>query len=90
MYHKVLNASEYGVPQSRERIYMVCIRKDLDNENYKFPLPIKEMKCVNDVLISNGEEKKFIITKPYKLKEDIEEKQINLKRRRFVVERKML
>lgn len=78
MYHKVLNASEYGVPQSRERIYMVCIRKDLDNENYKFPLPIKEMKCVNDVLISNGEEKKFIITKPYKLKEDIEEKQINM------------
>lgn len=76
MYHQVINASQYGVPQARERIYMVCIRKDLDNENYKFPKPIENMKCVKDILISNGEEEKFIINKPYKLKEKEEQLQM--------------
>ena len=52
MYSKVINASRYGVPQSRERIYMVCIRKDVDNKNYKFPLPINKERCVKDILIN--------------------------------------
>ena len=29
-YQKVLNAVDYGVPQKRERIYMVCFRNDLN------------------------------------------------------------
>jgi len=69
MYSKVINASRYGIPQSRERIYMVCIRKDLDNNNYKFPLPVNKERCVNDILLNNGEEKQYIINKPYELKE---------------------
>lgn len=73
MYSKVINASKYGVPQSRERIYMVCIRKDLDNKNYKFPLPIKNEKCVSDILLNNGEERKYIIDKSYKLIEKNEQ-----------------
>lgn len=28
-YQKVLNAVDYGIPQKRERIYMVCFRNDL-------------------------------------------------------------
>lgn len=59
---------DIAVPPSRERIYMVCIRKDLDNKNYKFPLLINKDKCVNDILINNGEEKQYIINKPYQLK----------------------
>ncbi len=76
MYYKVINASKYGIPQSRERIYMVCIRKDLDNKNYRFPKPINKERCVNDVLISNGDEKKYIINKPYLLNKDY--KQVNM------------
>ena len=77
MYFKVLNASNYGVPQARERIYMVCIRKDLDNKNYKFPLPLKETKCVNDILLNDDNKtKKYIIHKPYILKE--EEQQLKM------------
>src|SRR5699024_3344706 len=37
LYHKVLNASHFGLPQNRERIYMVAIRKDIDNYTFKFP-----------------------------------------------------
>lgn len=73
MYSKVINASRYGVPQSRERIYMVCIRKDLDNKNYKFPLPTNKERCVNDILLNNGEEKQYIINKPYQLREKNEQ-----------------
>ena len=62
MYWKVLNASNYGVPQARERIYMVCIRKDLDNHNYVFPKSTKQEICVNDILVTNGEEKKICYT----------------------------
>ena len=29
VYHAVLNASLYGAPQARERVYFVCFRKDL-------------------------------------------------------------
>lgn len=61
------------VYHNQERIYMVCIRKDIDNENYKFPLPINKERCVNDILINNGEEEKYIINKPYQLREKNEQ-----------------
>ncbi len=73
MYWKVLNASNYGVPQARERIYMVCIRKDCDNNLFQFPKAIISKKCVNDILINNGEEKKYIINKQYTLNNNRQE-----------------
>ena len=33
-YYKVLNAKEYGVPQGRERVYLIIIRKDLDISSF--------------------------------------------------------
>jgi len=38
LYWKVLNAADFGVPQLRERVFLVGIRKDLDID-FKFPLP---------------------------------------------------
>lgn len=38
VYHKLLNSRDYGVPQIRERVILVGVRKDLDFE-YKFPKP---------------------------------------------------
>lgn len=38
IYHKLLDSSEYGVPQIRERVILVGVRNDLDYE-YKFPNP---------------------------------------------------
>jgi len=39
VYWKVLNASHYGAPTSRERVYFVCFRKDLGINNFEFPKP---------------------------------------------------
>ena len=55
VYHRVLNSLDYGVPQMRERIYFVGIRKDLVNgNNFEWPKPVFPPD-VHDYLIDNGE-----------------------------------
>lgn len=50
---KVLNAVDYGVPQKRERIYMVCFRNDLNINDFEYPKPFKLTKHVEDFLLSD-------------------------------------
>ena len=50
---KVLNAVDYGIPQKRERIYMVCFRNDLDIQDFEYPKPFKLTKHVEDFLLSD-------------------------------------
>lgn len=40
-YYQVLKANDYGIPQSRERVFIVSIRKDIDTGIFEFPKPIK-------------------------------------------------
>ena len=40
VYHKVLDTKDHGVPQNRPRVYIVCIRKDVDKGTFTFPEPI--------------------------------------------------
>lgn len=42
VYYKILNSLDFGVPHSRERIYFVGIRKDLDTTNFIFPQSKKQ------------------------------------------------
>lgn len=53
--YKVLNSVDYGVPQKRERIYMVCFRNDLEIENFKFPEPFPLKRHVEDLLLEPSE-----------------------------------
>jgi DNA (cytosine-5)-methyltransferase 1 len=62
VYYKVLNAKHYGVPQNRERIFIVGIRDDADN-NFHFPKPIHLTKRLKDVLEENVDEKYFLSDK---------------------------
>lgn len=50
-FQKVLNAVDYGIPQKRERIYMVCFRKDLAIDTFHFPKPFKLTRYVKDFLL---------------------------------------
>ncbi len=52
-FYKVLSAVDYGVPQKRERIYMVCFRNDLGIDNFSYPKPIELTKHVEDFLIKD-------------------------------------
>ena len=57
-YHKVLNSKNYGVPQHRERIFVVSILGD-DNE-FEFPSEIKLEKRLKDLLEDKVEEKYYL------------------------------
>lgn len=50
---RVLNSADYGVPQKRERIYMVCFRKDIAAKNFTFPKAMKLTKHVEDYLLDD-------------------------------------
>lgn len=62
-FWKVLDASDYGVPQSRKRTYIVCFRKDLNVTDFKFPEPIPLLKRVKDILVSDEEALKYKISR---------------------------
>lgn len=59
-YYQVLNAKDYGVPQNRERVYTVSIRKDIDNGNFKFPEKEPLKITLQDLLEKNVDEKYYL------------------------------
>lgn len=59
-YYKVLNAKDYGVPQNRERVFIVSIRKDIDTEKFEFPKPIELNKRLKDLLEDDVDEKYYL------------------------------
>lgn len=59
LYWKVLNAKEHGVPQNRERIFLVGIRDDRDNF-FRFPKEEHLNKKLKDVLEDEVFEKFFL------------------------------
>ena len=52
VYYKIMNSADYGFPQSRKRIYIVCLRKDMGITSFEFPMPSADVnhKYVKDIL----------------------------------------
>jgi DNA (cytosine-5)-methyltransferase 1 len=59
-YWKVLNAKDFGVPQNRERVFIVSIRKDIDTGKFEFPEPFPLEKRLKDVLEEVVDEKYYL------------------------------
>lgn len=55
-----LNAKNYGVPQNRERIYVICIREDIDNHTFQFPNGFDNGIRLKDLLEESVDEKYYI------------------------------
>ena len=76
-YWRVLNAKDYGIPQNRERIFIVSIRKDLDTHEFAFPDKLPLTKTLKDMLEPKVDEKYYINNERAKnLIEQIKEKYI--------------
>lgn len=58
-YYKVLNAKDFGIPQNRERIFIVSIRKDVD-QNFQFPEPFDNGLRLKDFLDTDVDEKYYL------------------------------
>lgn len=67
-YNEVLNAKDYGIPQNRERVFMVSILGDKENEHYSFGFPIRqELKLrLKDLLEDEVDEKYYLSKKALK------------------------
>jgi len=55
----VLNAKNYGIPQNRERVFAISIRKDIDT-GYEFPIGFDNGKRLKDILETVVDEKYYI------------------------------
>lgn len=62
-YYKVLNAKDYNVPQNRERVYTISIRKDIDNGQFEFPKPEELKTKLKDILENEVDEKFYLSDK---------------------------
>lgn len=65
-YWKVLNAKDYGIPQNRERVFIVSIRKDIDTGVFEFPEPYELKLRLKDLLEDEVDEKFYIANKQIK------------------------
>jgi DNA (cytosine-5)-methyltransferase 1 len=62
LHFKVLNSKDFGVPQNRERVFLVGIRNDLPN-TFRFPIGERLTKRLKDILESEVDEKYYLSEK---------------------------
>lgn len=62
---KVLNAKNFGVPQNRERIFIVGFKKDLGIENFEYPEASKEKVAFENIKEENEVSVKYYLSDTY-------------------------
>ncbi len=65
VYCKVLNSKDFGVPQNRERIYMVAFRKDIDSSGFSFPEGKDDSKTIADIMEKDVPSAKYYLSDTY-------------------------
>ncbi len=59
VYTKVLNALDYGVPQKRERIFIIGFLDDVSFE-FPTPVPVEQRKTLSDILETEVDQKYYV------------------------------
>lgn len=65
VFSQVLNSKDFGVPQNRERIYIVCFRKDISPIDFEFPTGIDKQTCIKDILDPAPIPSKYYLSETY-------------------------
>ena len=65
VFYQVLNSKNYGVPQNRERIYIVAFRNDIAPRNFEFPEPSDKTKRIWNILEDAPVEAKYYLSDVY-------------------------
>ena len=68
-----LNAKNYGIPQNRERIFVICVRKDVDNGLFSFPQGFDNGLRLKDLLEDEVDEK-YYLDKPWHFSTELDER----------------
>ena len=61
VYHKILNASDYSIPQKRMRIYFVCFRSDMKISHFHFPVKEVLRLSLKDIVLQDNETHNYVI-----------------------------
>lgn len=59
-YWGILNAKDFNIPQNRERVFVICIRDDIDTQTFEFPKPVGCDLRLKDILDEDVDEKYYI------------------------------
>lgn len=62
---EIVNAKDFGVPQNRERIFIVGFRKDLNIENFKYPKPLRKKVVFKDIKEDREVSVKYYLSTQY-------------------------
>lgn len=62
VYWKVLNSKDYGIPQSRARVWFVCFRKDIEHK-FEWPQPTELKIFIKDILEDEVDKKYYLSEK---------------------------
>jgi DNA (cytosine-5)-methyltransferase 1 len=65
VFYKILNSKDFGVPQNRERIYIVAIREDLVYDEFLFPYGTDNSKVIKDILEEEEVSPKYYLSDVY-------------------------
>ena len=65
VYSQVLNSKNFGVPQNRERIYLVAFRNDIAPDNFLFPTTIDDTKRIKDIIEEEAVPAKYYLSETY-------------------------
>lgn len=53
VYHELMNAKDFGLPQTRKRVIIVGFRKDLNIKDFEFPKSAGKTTYINEILEDN-------------------------------------
>lgn len=62
-YWQILNAKDYGIPQNRERVFIISIRKDIDKGTFCFPQKEQLLLKLKDLLETDVDNKYYLTEK---------------------------
>ena len=65
VFYQVLNSKDFGVPQNRERIYVVAFRNDVAPETFEFPKATDTSKRICDILEKKPVPAKYYLSDVY-------------------------
>lgn len=65
VFEQILNSKDFGVPQNRERIYIVAFRNDIAPDEFIFPTSAGRQKCINDILDEAPVPSKYYLSDVY-------------------------